>query len=353
MSRVFVNAWVGADNHGDELLFERLRAHLATAGVTHVTVTSLDPTETRRRHDVDAVGPRSLAAVVRSIRRADLFIVGPGGLLQDGTSPWNLPYQLHRALLARLLRVPILGMGLGADPMNRPGSGTFLRLALGRATTIAVRDDASRRALADHGVDSVTTADLAFGSPVPAEVGGTAIVVSLRPHRRRGLVPVRWQQHRLDAAQIAAAAAALDRLSSELDAPVRFVAFEPHTDQPLHEAVATRMSRPATCAIPAAGRLVDEMADARLVVATRYHAGITALVAGRPTVLIGYAPKVRSLADATGVPLLADTDLALAGLVDAAHEAMRSDAALAVDGLRAAESRNGEIIAAVLADDAH
>ena len=351
MPAVFVNAWVGADNHGDELLFERLQAHLDAAGVDHITVTSLDPTATRRRHGVEAVDPRNLVRVVRAIRRADFFIVGPGGLLQDGTSPWNLPYQLHRALLARLLRVPILGMGLGADPMNRRSSGTFLRLTLGHATTVAVRDDASRAALATHGIESITTADLAFGAPAPTDPGGDAIVVSLRPRRRGGRVPVRWQRHRLDDAQVTATAAALDRLAGELDAAVRFVAFEPHTDQPLHEAVATRMSRPASCVVPAAGGLVDEMADARVVVATRYHAGITALVADRPTVLIGYAPKVRSLAAATGVPLLDDTDEALAGLAEAVHTSLLTPSVQRlVEPLRAAEARNGELIAAALAD---
>ena len=342
--RVFVNAWVGVDNHGDELLFERLRAHLDAADVAHVTVTSFAPDATRRLHGVDAVHPRNLLAVVRAIHAADLFILGPGGLLQDASSPWNLPYQLHRVVLARLLRTRVLGMGLGADPMTRRGSGALLRLALGRARAVAVRDTASRDALADHGLEAIVTADLAFGAPPPHDAGGEAVVVSLRPHRRGGLMPVKWQRHSLDDAQIQTAADALDTVAAELDAPVRFVAFEPHTDQPLHEAVAMRMHRPASCVVPADGGLVAEMADARLVIATRYHAGITALVAGRPTVLIGYAPKVQSLASATGVPLLADTNEGLAGL----PAAVRAASTASVDALRAAESRNGEIIAGAL-----
>lgn len=341
---VFVNAWVGVDNHGDELLFERLRAHLDEAGAGQITVTSFDPASTRRLHGVEAVHPRNLLAVIRAIRQADLFVLGPGGLLQDASSPWNLPYQLHRAVIARALRVPILGMGLGADPMSRRGSGPLLRLALGRTEAIVVRDGPSRDALSKHRLDAVVTADLAFGAPPPLATDGDDIVVSLRPHRRGGLVPVSWQRHALDDEQIQAAAEALDQLALHLDAAVRFVAFEPHTDHPLHEAVAERMTRPSSCVVPADGGLVAEMADARLVVATRYHAGIAALVAGRPTVLIGYAPKVRALADATGVAVLPDTNEALAGLPTAA--AVTS--VVSIDELRAAEVRNGEIIAAAL-----
>lgn len=340
--RVFVNAWVGVDNHGDELLFERLRARLGDADVDDITVTSFRPAATRRLHGVDAVHPRNLIAVLRAIRAADLVILGPGGLLQDASSPWNLPYQLHRAVVARLLRTPVLGMGLGADPMTRRGSGTLLRLALGSAVAVAVRDEPSRDALGAHRVEATTTADLAFGAPTPAATGGEAIVVSLRPRRRGGLLPVKWRRHRLDEGQVEAAASALDDVATDLDAAVRFVAFEPHTDQPLHEAVAERMTRPSSCVVPADGGLVAEMADARLVIATRYHAGITALVAGRPTVLIGYAPKVRALAEATGVTILPDTNDALAGLSGAAKAA----SVVAIDELRAAEARNGEILAA-------
>ncbi len=351
--RVFVNAWVGVDNHGDELLFDRLLAHLRTTGETDVTVTSFAPDATRRLHRVDAIHPRNLAAVVWAIRNADLFVLGPGGLLQDASSPWNLPYQLHRAVLARLLRTPVLGMGLGADPMSRRMSGPLLRVALGRAEAIVVRDDTSRGALTDHRLAAVVTADLAFGSQPPPDEGGDAVVVSLRPRRRGGLLPVKWQRQSLDDEQIRAVAKALDKVSVDLAAPVRFIALEPHTDQPLHEAVAACMTRPASCVVPAEGGLIAEMATAHLVIATRYHAGITALIAGRPTVLIGYAPKVRSLATATGVPLLADTNEALADLPNAARTSfLTENADRTLAALQAAEARNGEIIARALGRDA-
>lgn len=350
---VFVNAWVGVDNSGDELIFERLRARLSDLGTTSVTVTSFNPRETELLHGVKAVHPRHLVAIVRAIKHADLFVIGPGGLLQDSSSPWNLPYQLHRALIARVLRVPVLGMGLGADPMTRCGSGLLLRLALGRSVAVAVRDDVSRMALDAHRVEATTTADLAVGAaPLATDPDGEAIVVSLRPRRRRGLLPVRWQRRRLDDAQVEAAATVLDKLAVELKAPVRFVAFEPRTDQPLHEAVASRMTSPASCVTPSPGKLVAEMADAQVVIATRYHAGITALVAARPTVLIGYAPKVKSLAAATGMPLLADTDEALAALADACETAQSLDSRPALAALQAAEARNGEIIARALGRDA-
>ena len=68
--------------------------------------------------------------------------------------------------------------------------------------------------------------------------------------------------------------------------------------------------------------------------------------------LIGYAPKV-SIAAATGVPLLADTNEALADLPNAARTSfLTENADRTLAALQAAEARNGEIIARALGRDA-
>lgn len=323
MPSIFVSAWVGAGNLGDELLFARLQAHLRAAGADDITVTSLDPAGTRALHGTDAIHPRDLIGTIRHVRRSDLVIVGPGGLLQDRSSPFNLPYQLHRAALARLTRTPVLGIGLGADPMNRLGSGALLRLALGGAHAIAVRDEASQQALAAHRVNAVTTTDLAAATPSPPATDGSAtLIVSLRPWRQGGRLPVRWQSHNLAPKQIEATAHALDTIADTTGLAVRFVAFEPHTDHPLHEAVAAAMSEPASCCVPELHELLDLVADSRAVIATRFHAGIVALVTGRPLALIGYAPKVTSLATATGAPIVADDEAGLKQLPGALTDAL-------------------------------
>ena len=184
-SRVFVNAWLGAGNLGDELLFERLLERLRAHTVDEVTAVSLDPADTMRRHPgVSTVTPRSLSRTVRAIRRADLVIVGPGGIIQDDTSPWSLPYQLHRPLLARLLHTPTIGYGLGVGPLRRRSSGVILRAALGAAAPIVVRDEPSAALLGERGIDATATADLVVASGSPLTEPLDRMVVSLRPHRR-------------------------------------------------------------------------------------------------------------------------------------------------------------------------
>jgi polysaccharide pyruvyl transferase WcaK-like protein len=56
------------------------------------------------------------------------------------------------------------------------------------------------------------------------------------------------------------------------------------------------MAAHATFSAPDVHGLVDEVAACEVVVAMRYHAGIAALLGGRPAALLGYSPKVSSLA---------------------------------------------------------
>ncbi len=355
MTSVFVSAWVGAGNLGDELLLRRLHDRLRSAGADEITVVSLDPSATEALHPVRAVHPRALHRVVGAIRRADLVVVGPGGLLQDASSPFNLPYQLHRAMLARATGTPVLGMGLGADPMHRRGSGALLRLGLGGADAIAVRDEPSRAVLDPHRVTAHATADLALATPTPD--GGEpspTLVVSLRPWRTGGRVPVRWQRHALSDEQVAVTAPALDQIASKHELAVRFVAFEPHTDHPLHLAIAERMEVASTCVVPTLDELVDTVADSRAVVATRYHAAIVGVVAERPVTAIGYAPKVRALADDLGaaMPIVTDDTTGLAQLPTAVAGALAVDATERHSGLatlRDREAANAALIAQALA----
>jgi hypothetical protein len=76
---------------------------------------------------------------------------------------------------------------------------------------------------------------------------------------------------------------------------VHFVALQSDRDDALHRQVAGRMRTAATTAVPTVDTVVGELAACEVVVAMRYHAGIAALLGGRPAVLVGYSPKVSAL----------------------------------------------------------
>src|SRR5213594_2982087 len=117
MRSVLVAGWVGSTNLGDELVFSSLVRKLRARGIDVVAV-SLATDATVRDHDVHAVGHLDAIALTRTLSRVDAVIVGGGGLLQDSTSPFNLPYHLARPVVARLRGRPVGAIGIGAGPLD-------------------------------------------------------------------------------------------------------------------------------------------------------------------------------------------------------------------------------------------
>jgi len=300
--RILVSGWVGAANVGDELIFRSLTAKLHSRGV-HVQVMSTDPRATRHLHGVEAVGWYDAAGVMRAIAQSDGIILGPGGLLQDETSIWNLPAHLHRIFIAKMARTPVLGLGLGVGPLNSKLGRGLVRAALG-ATPITVRDEESAALAAAIGLRNVTvTADVAYGLPIADVEPSDRIVVSFRPFTGRGgIVPARRSDLRSlgNNENVNAAATALDDLSQRTSLPIHLLGFEPERDAAHHRFIAERMTAPVTTAIATVDSAFEDVARARLVVAMRYHAVVSAIMAARPTVVIAYSPKVRAAARSLG-----------------------------------------------------
>jgi polysaccharide pyruvyl transferase CsaB len=302
--RILVAGWTGSTNVGDELIFEALAAKLVARGAD-ITAVSTSPGATRDEHDVDAVGHLSPAALWRAVGEADGVILGGGSLVQDVTSPFNVPLHLSRTWMALARGVPFAGVGLGAGPLaSRLGKALAAR-SLRSAVAIAVRDPESAALLEALGLPRpVVAADLAFSLPEPEVEPEDRLVACLRPWAGAPRVlPVAVRRHDEETPEwfVAAAATALDDAAKRTGLAVHLVAFQADRDGPLHERIADRMTAPVTTAAPGRRAILGEVARSRAVVAMRYHGAVAAALAGRPVVTVDYAPKVPSLAAELGV----------------------------------------------------
>jgi polysaccharide pyruvyl transferase CsaB len=310
--RVTVAAWLGAGNLGDELLFLALRRELARVGLRPIAL-SLDPAETRELHGVSAL-PHT--AFVGAVRRTQGLVFGGGGLVQDQTSLLSPIYQLSRPLAARLSSRPSVAVGLGAGPLDSVLGRSAARAGLAASLDVVARDRPSVEVLRQAGVDARLGADLVFLLDPPEPDLLDEIVVSLRPRfPRGGLVPGRLRRHQPDQHEFAAVVAGqLDALVSATGLEVVFVSMEPLRDDPLHRQIADRMHHPVRWRRPAPSGVLGAIGSARVVIASRFHAGVAAVLGRRPVVLLGYAPKVQALAADVGVGLrLLDHDTAAVG----------------------------------------
>ena len=300
---VVVAGWVGSTNLGDELVFAGLRRLLA-ARSAHTTAISRDSEATQRLHGTDATAASDPRALWRTVRAADALILGGGGLVQDETSPFNLPYHLARPALAEAASRPWAGIGLGVGPV-RTAAGRRLARLLRRAEGVSVRDTTSADLLATLGVPgAVPAADLAFHLPRPEVEVQDRLVVCLRAWggSGRSRLPVRGKTQ-VDATPdwfVERTAAALDAAAEATGLAVHLVALQADRDDPIHARVAARMRTPAERHTPTLDEVVPLIASGRVVVAMRYHAAIAAILGTRPAVLVGYSPKVTALADHLG-----------------------------------------------------
>ena len=301
--RVAVAGWIGSSNLGDELIFAAIARKLAARGVETVAV-SIDPAATSRDHAVAAVRAPSL-----SLTPPDRLVFGGGEVLQDETSVWNLPYHLSRIWSGRLRGVPFGVLGVGAAALRSPSGRAMVRRSLSTAGVVTVRDRPSLNALRRLGLSPLLAADPVLSLPVEV-ADADRLVVCLRPPvgqpgRFGRLLPAASGPAEPGPVWVDAMAAALDQTATALGLTTRFVAMQRGRDDLIHQQVAEKMRTPSEQAVPELVDVLTEVSRGQVVVAMRYHGGVAALAAGRPSVLIGYSPKVAALAaDAAPAALL-------------------------------------------------
>lgn len=250
----------------------------------------------------EACLPVGLAAAAwridRLMRTLDMLIVSGSGQVDDfWGGPWVQPFRLAAwTSSARRQRKPIATFGIGVDDISTRTGALLCIGALERAQFRGVRDAGSLKALRDMRLMSAVRVhpDPAFYLTArTGDVQGAGGFVVLSPISRRawnGDEDAAYERY-LDA--LAHLADGLQRRGIE----VRFVCSQTRMDPPVIERIRLRMQTdsqaPRWIPVGSVEDYLVAVAPARLVVASRLHALILALVAGAPVVALSYAPKVR------------------------------------------------------------
>lgn len=295
---VLVASWLGSTNLGDELLFTALARQLRARGLEPVGI-STDLAATAATHGVAALphlDARGWWDVARSYRR---LVFGGGGLLQDESSRWNVPYHLARVAVGRAAGARTVAVGLGGGTLHAPSRAAVV--AALRSVPIGARDGATVEQLRALGCRDVRlTADLAFSLPPLSVPPRDELVISLRPRNVGGgwrPAGSNWRHGLPSGPQVTALARTFGELGRALGLSLRFVALQTDRDGPLHDAIAGEVTGVDVASVrPTVATLLDEVARGRLVVGMRFHAAVAGLLAGRPVLAAPYSSKVAELA---------------------------------------------------------
>lgn len=385
-SKIVLLGWYGSDNTGDEAVLQAVAEALRARGHDDLLVLSTSPRETAAQLGVASLSRGDLLGAARAMRGARALVLGGGGLIQDGTSVYNLPIYTTYVLLARLLGLKVIGWGLGVEPIWTLLGKLQARLICRFASHFSVRDHVSSGLLLKAGVPPEQvkiSADPAFlispGPDALTRKSDRPLVVFCIRHlsdnhpginlhyllpvgvRRR--LGVGWRPPAERNRQFIEGLARAIRVAVvELGAEVELLPLWPGRDDEMLDQVETaaRAIGVPTEALrrahvePAPARVAGYTGNADLLVSMRLHALIFGARQGVPMLALSYAHKVRGLMRAlnserwvveveTRTPPPEELEMKLRQLWQMRHEASSRIRAAAMRALNRAERDADEI----------
>jgi polysaccharide pyruvyl transferase WcaK-like protein/SAM-dependent methyltransferase len=253
------------------------------------------------------------------LARADMLVVPGTGILTDAyQTSLGWPYDIFKwSLIARLCKCKLLFVSVGGGPVDQPLSRWFIKAALSLADYRSYRDESTKKFLIDidfPAQDDRVYPDLAFH---------TSLVAPGRPDRRAGSRPVVAiglmmypGKPGTDEPDKAVYVTYLEKLAVFVSwllthgYDVRFVVgdltYDGHAQRDFRDLLNTYGS---ACA---EGRIIDEpvssvenllsqLRASDIVVATRFHNVVMAMLLDKPVISISFHHKCASLMDAMGL----------------------------------------------------
>ncbi|SHN60507.1 polysaccharide pyruvyl transferase family protein [Bradyrhizobium erythrophlei] len=323
----------GSNNLGNEASLKAMLDFIRRARPhTKVTCVCYGPDRARAEHDVPAIPiklalpeiwwfaivnrllaglPLRLTDFVRALylaRKFDLFIVPGTGILDDFSERWQgLPFDLFKwSVAAKLNRRPFALVSVGAGPIHHPVSRWLMVLAARLAIYRSYRDDISKNFVRTVGLltqDDLVFPDLVFNlrapnSPHSGIQNGRSPVIGVGVMDYYGWDSGSKRRSQIHETYVGGLTQFICWLL-EHGYRVRLLLGELSDKQSFDEVV-QRVT--LQCGSRAAALLLAEPAhsledlmyqigETELIVATRFHNIVAALMMGRSAISVGYADK--------------------------------------------------------------
>lgn len=287
--KLLLAGYFGMENLGDEAIlegeFKYLRGQLPEA---EISVLSGNPQQTREILSCPSFHRTALKEVTSAIARCDLFILGGGGLFQDITSFRSLLYYLFLLEFAKWRKKKIAVFAVGIGPFRRELSEHLVAKVLRKVDDVSLRDKGSLKWAEKWGIKKAyLSADASFLLPSPPPIGRRReIGIALRPWKGLNLEVLREFLEKI----------------KEKGFSLSYLVFNPLDLQlslSLAQETGGKLFKPST-----PQEALRILAGMEGTIAMRLHSGILSAIAGTPFLALPYDPKVESIAQELGQPLL-------------------------------------------------
>jgi polysaccharide pyruvyl transferase WcaK-like protein len=338
--RIVLLGGFGTGNIGNEAsLAVALSEFRRLAPGAELVVVCPGPEDVRRRHRVPAVSlhmrPQPLGAslrwrparlgarvigelvrwirVFRFVRTASMVVVPGTGMLDDySVGPLDMPYDLLGwSAVTRVARRPFAFVAVGAGPIGNPTSARAMRLAARLATSVSYRDEISLQFMEGLGRDTSAdrvTNDVVFGLEPPGAPSPRLDVSSLSV----GLGVMTYggwsgaMAGEIYDRYVALLTGVVTRLVGD-GHHIRFLVGRASDSIAVEDVIRSCLSNGVDrdhlvfAPVEDFGGLLAEIGSTDVVIATRYHNLIGALLMNRSAISLGYADKNRALLERFGL----------------------------------------------------
>jgi polysaccharide pyruvyl transferase WcaK-like protein len=254
--------------------------------------------------------------VARRLKSTDMLVMTGTGMLSDiGIRPLGLHYDILRwSVVAKLCRCKLTFVSVGAGPIRHPLSRFFVKAALGMANYRSFRDSFSRTYVEGLGISTRNKLypDLAFSLPNDVATHDCTSD-GRRPVIGVGLITNELRRDTLekDDAMYRDYIINITSFVGWLVANkyiVRLLIGDVEYDRRARQDLKSSLERsglmgPDIIDEPAqsAGELLSQLAGTDIVVASRFHNVLLALMLNKPVIAISFHEKVDSLMRAMGL----------------------------------------------------
>ncbi|GAA0486808.1 polysaccharide pyruvyl transferase family protein [Salinibacillus aidingensis] len=311
----------GNNNQGDESILEGI---LVLLEKTHnierknIIVFSNQPEYTSRKYGVQSTKLyfkktngfttlfHTLVRNWKTIRKIDLLLVGGGGIFMDlyGREPFL--YGMY-GWIAKLAKTPVVLYGVGAGPIITRTGKKLLKSLAHLSDLVTVRDPKSKELLISIGVKSpvYVIGDPAFQVPIPENIEKPSVKgdkirfgVTAVPFYNSTYWPEENTNMYVD--YVEGMAANLDMMLSRYpNAVINFFSTKYPQDMMVTKDIQKKMKysdRTSTCdQAMTHGEIVEFASQQDVVIGTRLHSLILALVSNTPVISVSYHHKVYDL----------------------------------------------------------
>lgn len=154
--RIVISGWFGNNNLGDEaILTSTLAITRRILPDAEITVFSDDPEKTKSEHEVPSIKRRGVLSMMNRLNalfRADLFLLGGGGLLYDSGMGGEVVHWLRGVILAKLTGTPTMYLNGGVGLIYNRISKYCMKQVCNTMDLITVRDHISKSYLEALGI---------------------------------------------------------------------------------------------------------------------------------------------------------------------------------------------------------